>query len=547
MLLEHATDSNLLAPETLAALSGEALIARIGDALTEIERTLIPDGLHVLGRSMTPSARREILAALATSLGGTEITDAVIDSLIEGISAETLAKRHRLRTQSAACLESLEKTNAMLADNRELAALVHALDGGFVPPAPGGDLIRTPEVLPSGRNIHGFDPFRLPSRYALAAGAKDAAALLERSIADGHGYPESVAVVLWGTDNLKSEGASIALALALMGVQPRFDEYGRLTGTELIPLSELGRPRIDVVMTVSGIFRDLLPLQTRLLADAAWLAATAEEDPEQNFVRRHALAEQQSGDCDIETAALRVFGNATGAYGANVNHLVENANWNEESELAETFGARKSFAYSRSGDVTEQRQHLTTLLGDVTLAYQNVESAELGVTALDQYFDTLGGLSRMASTQNGGATLPVYIGDQSRSETKLRSLEEQIALESHTRLLNDKWYEPLLRHGYEGVRQIQEHVRNTVGWSATTEQVQPWIYERVSKTYMLDEQMRRRLAELNPAASVQMATRLLEAHERNYWTADEQTLAALREAQDELEDRLEGIKVEVAA
>jgi len=349
--------------------------------------------------------------------------------------------------------------------------------------------------------------------------------------------------VLWGSDNIKSDGAPIGQALALMGAKPRFDSFGRLSGADLIPLEELGRPRIDVVMTLSGIFRDLLPLQTRMLAEAAWKAATAEEPAEANFIRAHSLAYAQAMGVDIETAALRVFSNAEGAYGSNVNVLVDSSAFAEEDELADAYEARKSFAYGRDGKAAKQSALLQKALKDVDLAYQNLESVELGVTTVDHYFDTLGGISR-AVKRAKGTDAPVYIGDQTRGTNKVRTLQDQIALETRSRSLNPKFYESLLNHGHEGVRQIEASLTNTLGWSATTGQVEPWVYQRMSETFVLDEEMRRRMAELNPKASARMANRLLEANDRNYWTPDPETLAALQDAADELEDRMEGIAAE---
>ena len=188
----------------------------------------------------------------------------------------------------------------LLAEDHELPAILHALDGGYIRPAPGGDLVRTPAVLPTGRNLNGFDPFLIPSAHALRSGAHQADLLLERHLADTGALPESIAVVLWGSDNLKSEGGPIAQALALMGARPRFDGYGRLCGAELIPLAEVGRPRIDVFITLSGIFRDLLGLQTRVLAEAAYLAAERRRARSHlNFVRKHALDYQQAAKAAI--------------------------------------------------------------------------------------------------------------------------------------------------------------------------------------------------------------------------------------------------------
>jgi magnesium chelatase subunit H len=444
-------------------------------------------------------------------------------------------------------MRELQRTDRMLCEDFETPALLRALDGRFTSPAPGGDLLRNPAILPTGRNIHGFDPFRIPSAFAVQDGAAQAQRLLDRHMAGGAALPETIAMVLWGTDNLKSEGGPIAQALALMGARPRFDSYGRLAGAELVPLADLKRARIDTVITLSGIFRDLLPLQTKLLAEAAFLAASADEAPADNFVRKHALAYMQTHGCDLETAALRVFGNADGTYGSNVNHLVENGAWENEDELAETYSKRKSFAYGRSGKPVAQAALLQSVLADVDLAYQNLDSVELGVTTVDHYFDTLGGISRAVRRAKGGTAAPVYIGDQTRGEGTVRSLSEQVALETRTRTLNPKWYEGMLKHGYEGVRQIEEHVTNTMGWSATTGEVQPWVYKQLTETFVLDPDMRERLATLNPTASAKVATRLIEAHERRYWTPDAATLEALRQAGAELEDRLEGVKEGVAA
>uniref|UniRef100_UPI0032B206C1 cobaltochelatase subunit CobN n=1 Tax=uncultured Aquincola sp. TaxID=886556 RepID=UPI0032B206C1 len=428
-----------------------------------------------------------------------------------------------------------------------------ALDGRFVRPAPGGDLLRTPAVLPTGRNLHGFDPFRIPSAFAVKDGTQQAQRLLDRYTADGHALPESIAMVLWGTDNLKTEGAPIAQALALMGAAPRFDGYGRIAGATLLPLAALGRPRIDVVITLSGIFRDLMPLQIKLLAEAAWLCAQADEAPEHNFIRKHALAYQQAHGCTLETAALRVYGNAEGTYGANVNHLVDSSGWQQEDELAECYARRKGFAYGRNGRPQLQAALLNSVLADVQLTYQNLDSVELGVTTVDTYFDTLGGITgavKRARRQRGDASEaspPVYIGDQTRGDGTVRTLAEQVALETRTRMLNPKWYEGMLQHGYEGVRQIEAHVTNTLGWSATTGQVQPWVYQQLTETFLLDPVMRDRLARLNPTASSRVANRLLEASQRAYWRPDADTLAALQRASDELEDRLEGVWEPAAA
>jgi magnesium chelatase subunit H len=481
-------------------------LANLPGRLYELERELIPQGLHVFGGTLSAEER-----------------DGLVDAM-------------------AAASPELERADieAKLDANDELGSLMRALEGAYVLPAPGGDLLKNPEVLPTGRNIHGFDPFRIPSTFACIQGATQADQLIARHIADGGKLPESIAMVLWGTDNLKSEGAQIAQVMALLGARPRFDDYGRLAGAELISLKELGRPRIDVVVTLSGIFRDLLPLQTRMIADATYLATIADEPLEANFVRKHSLSHQEQHGCDLETASLRVFSNQQGAYGANVNMMIDGGAWTDPEELANMFETHKGYAYGRSGLPAQHRALFESELAGVELTYQNLESVELGVTDIDHYVDGLGGMSKAVAKARGEAA-PVYIVDATQGDTKVRTLGEQIDLETRTRMLNPKWYEGMLKHGFEGVRSIESHVTNTMGWSATTGSVSPWVYQKISETFILDPEMRARLAELNPKSSARVADRLLEACERNLWTPDAETLAGLKAAGNDLEDRLEGL------
>ncbi len=548
LIQAQAVALDLATAEPIWGRDAEGHVVRLGEAILELEYTLIPHGLHVVGQVASPEERIDLLLSIAEAAHGARPERAAIAALVDGQAPETALTLAgpMAGDPTLAMLRELAATDGLLVEDHEIAGILTALDGRFVRPAPGGDVLRTPAVLPTGRNLHGFDPFRIPSAYAVQDGAKQAARLLARHQADGHPFPESIAVVLWGTDNLKTEGGPIAQALALVGAKPRFDSYGRLAGAELIPLDELGRPRVDVLVTLSGIFRDLLPLQIKLLAEASFLAASAEEPAELNFVRKHALAYQAEHGCDLETASLRVFGNAEGAYGSNVNHMVENGRWDDEDELAETYTRRKGFAYGRTGRAVPQAALLNSVLAGVDLAYQNLDSVELGVTTVDHYFDTLGGISRAVKRSKGTAA-EVYIGDQTRGDGTVRTLGEQVALETRTRMLNPKWYEGMLKHGYEGVRQIEAHVTNTMGWSATTGQVAPWVYQQLTQTFVLDAEMRERLATLNPTASAKVANRLIEAHERNYWTPDPAMLEALREAGQDLEDRLEGIGVGMAA
>jgi magnesium chelatase subunit H len=545
----------------------DALVQDLRRQLLELEYALIPTGLHVLGNAPDADARRDLVSAAAEAGFPAEhippfdelrqATEPPCQEVLEPVAAAVEGgdpSRARRLLREAGCpgddvdrlVDVLADLRDRLLENPELGALVHALDGRWVAPAPGGDVIRNPAVLPTGRNTYGFDPWRVPSAGAQREGRVQAERLLERLRAEKGEWPETVALALWGTDNMKRDGAPLAQALALMGATARFDAYGRLSGAELIPLEELGRPRVDVLITTSGVFRDLLPLQLRLLAEAAWLAASAEEDPEQNAVRRHALAQMDALGCTLEEASRRVFSNADGAYGANVNMTVESGAWDEADELAEVFVRRKGYAYGRDGRPEAAHGLFRMALGKVDAAYQNLDSVELGISDVDQYVDALGGVTRAASRESG-RQVQAWVGDETRGTGVVRSLEEQVALESRTRTLNPRWYEAMLAHGYQGVREVEARVTTTMGWSATADAVAPWVYQGIGETYVLDPEMRKRLADLNPDSAVRMAGRLLEACDRGFWEPDAETLEALRDAADELEDRLEGVDPEAAA
>ena len=551
LIMALADASDLLATDsadwTLA--NADQHIDTLRFALMEIEESLVPYGMHVVGEDVPLARKVDLLRTLGRSTFDIDLSDELLEQLAQDADMSRMLSAKDLQAldpeQIKAMATLFEQTLKALDSGNEIRAILRALDGAFIPPVAGGDLLKNPEMLPTGRNIHGFDPFRLPSQFAMSEGARQADQLIARHLKDTGEVPKSVALVLWGTDNLKSEGIAIAQALALMGAKPRIDSYGRIAGAELIDLTTLGRPRIDVVMTLSGIFRDLLPLQIRLLAEAAFLAATADEPLAMNPILANTLSTQAADGCDLETAALRVFSNAEGTYGSNVNMLIDSGAWEEENELGTTFTQRKGHAYGKNGAVTANPLLLTSLLGKVDLAYQNLDSVEMGVTTVDHYFDTLGGISRAIQSQ-GDKDVPVYIADHTGGAERVRTLSEQVALETRTRTLNPKWYESMLDHGYEGVRAIESHVTNTMGWSATTGKVAPWIYQQISETFILDDAMRQRLAKLNPKAASKVANRLLEASERQYWQPDDVCLEALQRAGEDLEDWVEGISTEAA-
>ncbi len=422
---------------------------------------------------------------------------------------------------------------------------MRALRGEFIEPGPGADIVQNPDILPTGRNTHAINPYSVPSAAAFARSEVVANALLERYQKENGRYPEAMALVLWGLDNIKTQGEGVAQALWLLGTRPVRDALNRTTSVEAIPLDQLGRPRIDVVMTVSGIFRDLFSPTVQLLDKAVRLVAQLDEPLESNYVRKHVMQQVQQEHCDLDDAAVRVFSNAPGNYGTNVNFMVMDSQWEREETLGDLFVTRKCFAYGRDSkgraiEGREARVAMDRALARVEATYQNIDTFEIGLTDVDHYFEYLGGVSK-AVEKRAQARPAIYLSDSLSREVKIRSLEETVRLETRAKTLNPKWYEGMLKHGFRGVAEIENHVSNTFGWSATADAVDDWIYSEVANTFLFDESMLDRLRELNPHSAHSLVQRLLEANGRGYWDTDESVLEKLRDISRSLEDQLEGV------
>ena len=435
------------------------------------------------------------------------------------------------------CLEQI------CADN-ELGALLRALEGEYVLPGPGGDPIRNPDVLPTGKNMHALDPQSIPTAAAVQSAKIVVDRLLDRQRAENGGaYPETIAVVLWGTDNIKTYGESLAQVMWMVGAKPVPDALGRVNKLELIPLEELGRPRIDVVITCSGVFRDLFVNQMNLLDKAVKMAAEADEPEEMNFVRKHAIKQAQDLGINLRQAATRVFSNASGSYAANVNLAVENSTWEEEAELQEMYLKRKSFAFSSDnpGTMGQDRQIFESSLKTADATFQNLDSAEISLTDVSHYFDS-DPTKTIQNLRSDGKKPAAYMADTTTANAQVRTLSETVRLDARTKMLNPKWYEGMLAHGYEGVREISKRLVNTMGWSATAGAVDNWVYEETNETFISDEAMRQRLMEANPHSFRKIVSTLLEVNGRGYWETSESNLDRLRQLYQEIEDRIEGVE-----
>jgi len=426
--------------------------------------------------------------------------------------------------------------------DKEMDSLIKALDGNYVLPGPGGDPIRNPGVLPSGKNIHALDPQSIPTTAAVAAAKSVVDKLIERQKEEQGTWPETIACVLWGTDNIKTYGESLAQILWFVGVKPKPDSVGRINKLELIPLAELGRPRIDVVVNCSGVFRDLFINQMALIDQAVKLAAEADEPLESNFVRKHSLEQAEKEGTSIREASARVFSNASGSYSSNVNLAVENSTWEEENELQEMYLSRKTYAFNADnpGEMNQKREVFESVMKTADVTFQNLDSSEISLTDVSHYFDS-DPTKLIKTLRNDGKEPSSYIADTTTSNAQVRTLGETIRLDSRTKLLNPKWYEGMLKSGYEGVRELSNRLNYTLGWSATSGQVDNFVYEETNETFINDEEMRKRLMDLNPNSFRRIVGTLLEVNGRGYWETSDENIDQLKELYQEVEDKIEGV------
>uniref|UniRef100_A0A165YFQ1 magnesium chelatase n=1 Tax=Daucus carota subsp. sativus TaxID=79200 RepID=A0A165YFQ1_DAUCS len=431
----------------------------------------------------------------------------------------------------------------IVADN-ELGSLKQALEGKYVEPGPGGDPIRNPKVLPTGKNIHALDPQSIPTEAALQSAKVVVDRLLERQKADNGGkYPETVALVLWGTDNIKTYGESLAQVMWMIGVRPVADSIGRVNRVEPVSLAELGRPRVDVVVNCSGVFRDLFINQMNLLDRGVKMVAELDEPEEMNFVRKHALEQAKTLGVEVREAATRIFSNASGSYSSNVNLAVENSSWNDEKQLQDMYLSRKSFAFDCDAPGTgmmEKRQVFEMALSTAEATFQNLDSSEISLTDVSHYFDS-DPTNLVQNLRKDGKKPNAYIADTTTANAQVRTLSETVRLDARTKLLNPKWYEGMLSSGYEGVREIEKRLTNTVGWSATSGQVDNWVYEEANTTFIKDEEMLKRLMSTNPNSFRKLLQTFLEANGRGYWETSEENIEQLKQLYSEVEDKIEGI------
>ncbi|GAA2525048.1 cobaltochelatase subunit CobN [Pilimelia columellifera] len=484
---------------------------------------LVEDGSA--GRAETDDVEataRELVVAMEERAWSTDAVDDVVRSVL-AIGDEKVAAVLRF-----ACDEVVPR---LARTTDEITHILHALDGGYVPAGPSGSPLRgLINVLPTGRNFYSVDPKAVPSRLAWETGQAMAESLLNRYRSENGEWPSSVGLSVWGTSAMRTAGDDVAEVLALLGVRPVWDEASRrVTGLDPVPLAELGRPRIDVTMRISGFFRDAFPHVVALLDDAVQLVAGLDEPAEDNYVRAH-IAADVAEHGDARRASMRIFGSKPGAYGAGILPLIDSRNWRDDADLAEVYAVWGGYAYGRGLDGVPARDDMETAYKRIAIAAKNIDTAEHDIADSDDYFQYHGGMIATVRALTGRAPA-AYIGDSTRPDAvRTRSLHEETARVFRARVVNPRWLEAMQRHGYKGAFEMAATVDYLFGYDATAGVVADWMYEKLSATYALDPAMQKFFGESNPWALHGITERLIEAANRGMWEHPEpETLAALQE------------------
>ena len=437
-----------------------------------------------------------------------------------------------------ACTEVVPR---LAATTGETGAVLRALSGGYVPAGPSGSPTRgLVNVLPTGRNFYSVDPKAIPSANSWDTGAALAESLLARHLADEGSYPRCVGLTVWGTSAMRTQGDDIAEVLALIGCRPVWDEVSRrVTGFAVVPPGELGRPRIDVTVRISGFFRDAFPHVIALLDDAIAAVAALDEPAGVNYLRAHATADQAAHG-NWRRATTRIFGSKPGAYGAGLLPLIDARNWRDDADLAEVYAVWGGYAYGRDLDGAPARAEMETAFARIAVAAKNADTREHDIADSDDYFQYHGGMVAMVRSLTGRSPA-AYIGDSATPDAvKTRTLAEETRRVFRSRVVNPRWIAAMRRHGYKGAFELAATVDYLFGYDATAHVVSDWMYERLATAYVFDPENRAFMERSNPWALRGITERLLEAAHRGMWAEpDPKTLDQLRQVFLDLEGDLE--------
>ena len=553
--------------------SFDDMLLHVDGWLCEIKDVQIRDGLHVLGVAPDGTAELDLVLAILRAgqlFGGEQHLPGLRQALglaedgsdergrvddIEERARDLLARLQgtgwaaervdELTDEPAVArilrFAATEVVPRLAGTAREIDQVLRALEGRFIAAGPSGSPLRgLVNVLPTGRNFYSVDPKAVPSRLAWETGVAMADSLLTRYRTDHGDWPRSVGLSVWGTSAMRTSGDDIAEVLALLGVRPVWDDASRrVVDLEAIGLDELGRPRIDVTVRISGFFRDAFPHVVTMLDDAVRLVAGLDEPVEQNYVRAHSQADLAEHG-DERRSTTRIFGSKPGTYGAGLLQLIDSRNWRDDADLAEVYTAWGGFAYGRGLDGRPAADDMSMQYRRIVVAAKNTDCREHDIADSDDYFQYHGGMVATVRALTGQAPV-AYIGDNTRPEAvRTRTLSEETARVFRSRVVNPRWMAAMRRHGYKGAFEMAATVDYLFGYDATAGVLADWMYEQLTEKYVLDQENRKFLDESNPWALHGMAERLLEAVGRGMWAEpDPATLAGLRRVLLETEGDLE--------
>ncbi|MEG4495686.1 cobaltochelatase subunit CobN [Microcoleus sp. F10-C6] len=533
--------------ENVGMFSADAFnryLVKLYEYLQVVESRLFSSGLHVLGEAPNSEEMTSYLEAYFGDRLSEEQVKAIVSQTSTGILPVPQTSTGKMPVPQEGLggvfEEGLLVRDLLLQTSDELTNLLRGLNGEYILPAPGGDLLRDGAgVLPTGRNIHALDPYRMPSPAAYERGSEIALKIIDKHLKEHGNYPETVAVMLWGLDAIKTRGESIGILLELVGAEPLKEGTGRIVRYELKPLADVGHPRIDVLGNLSGIFRDSFVNIIELLDDLFVRAADADEPESENFIRKHALILQAQG---VQNYSARLFSNPAGDFGSLVNDRVVDGSWESGDELGKTWESRNVFSYGRKDKGEARPEVLTQLLQGCDRIIQEIDSVEYGLTDIQEYYANTGGLKKAAEKQRGKKVNTSFVESFSQDTTP-RNLEDLLRLEYRTKLLNPKWANAMANQGSGGAYEISQRMTALIGWGGTADFTDSWVYDRAADTYALDEDMAQKLREANPEAFRNIVGRMLEANGRGFWQPDADKLQQLRELYELTDEKIEGVTV----
>lgn len=521
--------------ENVGMFSADAFnryLVKLYEYLQVLECRLFSSGLHVLGE---PPNTEEMTSYLEAYFGERLSQEQVQIIVLQASTGKIPVPQEGF---DGVFEEGLLVRDLLLQTTDELTNLLRGLNGEYILPAPGGDLLRDGAgVLPTGRNIHALDPYRMPSPAAYERGREIARKIIEKHLEEHGNYPETVAVMLWGLDAIKTRGESIGILLELVGAEPLKEGTGRIVRYELKPLADVGHPRIDVLGNLSGIFRDSFVNIIELLDDLFVRAADADELESENFIRKHALILQGQG---VQNYSARLFSNPAGDFGSLVNDRVVDGSWESGDELGKTWESRNVFSYGRKDKGEARPEVLTQLLQGCDRIIQEIDSVEYGLTDIQEYYANTGGLKKAAEKQRGKKVNTSFVESFSQDTTP-RNLEDLLRLEYRTKLLNPKWANAMVNQGSGGAYEISQRMTALIGWGGTADFTDGWVYDQAADTYALDREMAQKLRQANPEAFRNIVGRMLEANGRGFWLPDADKLQQLRELYELTDEKIEGV------